>query len=79
MVYFGILHYLEYQQYTIENKRVDLSSVFGTFNSSLTSSDVDVPTGTTDENKMKMNFVPNRNPNILFSSLWVHCFYPKGF
>ena len=62
-----ILHYLEYQQYTIENKRVDLSSVFGTFNSSLTSSDVDVPTGTTDENKMKMNFVPNRN--AIFSSV----------
>ena len=62
-----ILHYLEYQQYTIENQRVDLSSVFGTFNSSLTSSNIDVPTGTTDENKMKMNFVPNRN--AIFSSV----------
>ena len=62
-----ILHYLEYQQYTIENQRVDLSSVFKSFNSSLTSSDIDVPTGTTDENKMKMNFVPNRN--AIFSSL----------
>ena len=62
-----ILHYLEYQQYTIENKRVDLSSVFGTFNSSLTSSDVDVPDVSTDENKMKMNFVPNRN--VTFSSV----------
>ena len=62
-----ILHYLEYQQYTIENQRVDLSSVFKSFNSSLTSSDIDVPTGTTDENKMKMNFVPNRN--AIFSSV----------
>ena len=52
-----ILHYLEYQQYTIENQRLDLSSVFKSFNSSLTRSDIDVPTGTTDESKMKMNFV----------------------
>ena len=56
-----ILHYLEYKDLPIRNQRVDLSSVFGTFNSSLTSSDIDVPTGTTDESKMKMNFVPNRN------------------
>ena len=66
-MFLKILHYLEYQQYTIENQRVDLSSVFGTFNSSLTSSNIDVPTGTTDENKMKMNFVPNRN--AIFSSV----------
>ncbi len=62
-----ILHYLEYKDLPIRNQRVDLSSVFGTFNSSLTSSDIDVPTGTTDENKMKMNFVPNRN--AIFSSV----------
>ena len=62
-----ILHYLEYQQYTIENQRLDLSSVFKSFNSSLTRSDIDVPTGTTDESKMKMNFVPNRN--AIFSSV----------
>tara|TARA_B100001564_G_C20581036_1_gene643134 strand:+ start:331 stop:1044 length:714 start_codon:yes stop_codon:yes gene_type:complete len=62
-----ILHYLEYRDLPIRNQRVDLSSVFGTFNSSLTSSDIDVPTGTTDENKMKMNFVPNRN--AIFSSV----------
>lgn len=62
-----ILHYLEYKDLPIRNQRVDLSSVFGTFNSSLTSSDIDVPTGTTDESKMKMNFVPNRN--AIFSSV----------
>ena len=62
-----ILHYLEYQQYTIENQRLDLSSVFKSFNSSLTRSDIEVPTGTTDESKMKMNFVPNRN--AIFSSV----------
>ena len=62
-----ILHYLEYQQYAIENQRIDLSSVFKSFNSSLTRSDIDVPTGTTDESKMKMNFVPNRN--AIFSSV----------
>ncbi len=62
-----ILHYLEYEGYKIPNQRVDLSSVFGSFNSSLTSSDVDVPTGKTDEKKMKMNFVPNRN--AIFSSV----------
>ena len=62
-----ILHYLEYQQYTIENQRIDLSSVFKSFNSSLTRSDIDVPTGTTDESKMKTNFVPNRN--AIFSSV----------
>ena len=62
-----ILHYLEYKDLPIKNQRVDLSSVFGTFNSSLTSSDIDVPTGTTDESKMKMNFVPNRN--AIFSSV----------
>ena len=62
-----ILHYLEYEGYKITNQRIDLSSVFGSFNSSLTSSDVDVPTGKTDESKMKMNFVPNRN--AIFSSV----------
>jgi 7-cyano-7-deazaguanine synthase len=62
-----ILHYLEYKGYVIPNQRVDLSSVFGSFNSSLTSSDVDVPTGKTTESKMKMNFVPNRN--AIFSSV----------
>ena len=62
-----ILHYLEYQQYAIDNQRIDLSSVFKSFNSSLTRSDIDVPTGTTDESKMKMNFVPNRN--AIFSSV----------
>ena len=62
-----ILNYLEYEGYKIPNQRVDLSSVFGSFNSSLTSSDVDVPTGKTDESKMKMNFVPNRN--AIFSSV----------
>ena len=62
-----ILHYLEYKDLPIRNQRVDLSSIFGTFNSSLTSSDIDVPTGTTDESKMKMNFVPNRN--AIFSSV----------
>jgi len=62
-----ILDYLEYKGYVIPNQRVDLSSVFGSFNSSLTSSDVDVPTGKTTESKMKMNFVPNRN--AIFSSV----------
>ena len=62
-----ILHYLEYKEYKIPNQRVDLSSVFKSFNSSLTSSDIDVPTGKTNESKMKMNFVPNRN--AIFSSV----------
>ena len=63
-----ILHYLEYSGHLkITNQRIDLSSVFKSFHSSLTSSDVDVPTGKTDESKMKMNFVPNRN--AIFSSV----------
>ena len=62
-----ILFYLETVGHKIKNKRIDLSSVFNSFNSSLTSSDVDVPTGKTDESKMKMNFVPNRN--AIFSSV----------
>ena len=62
-----ILFYLETVGHKIKNKRIDLSSVFNSFNSSLTSSDIDVPTGKTDESKMKMNFVPNRN--AIFSSV----------
>ena len=63
-----ILHYLEYSGHLkITNQRIDLSSVFKSFHSSLTSSDVDVPTGKTDESKMKLNFVPNRN--AIFSSV----------
>ena len=62
-----ILHYLDYEGYKITNQRIDLSSVFKSFHSSLTSSDVDVPTGKTDESKMKLNFVPNRN--AIFSSV----------
>ena len=62
-----ILFYLETVGHKIKNKRIDLSSVFSSFNSSLTSSDIDVPTGKTDESKMKLNFVPNRN--AIFSSV----------
>ena len=62
-----ILHYLEYSGHKIPNKRIDLSSTFNSFNSSLTNSDIDVPTGKTDESKMKLNFVPNRN--AIFSSI----------
>ena len=46
---------------------MNLASFMGKFNSSLTSDGIYVPSGKTDEDKMKTNFVPNRN--AIFSSL----------
>ena len=45
---------------------MNLSSFMSKFNSSLISDAIYVPTGKTNKNKMKLNFVPNRN--AIFSS-----------
>jgi 7-cyano-7-deazaguanine synthase len=61
------LKYLKSKKFNIHHTYMNLSSFMGKFNSSLTSDGIYVPTGKTDETKMKSNFVPNRN--AIFSSL----------
>jgi 7-cyano-7-deazaguanine synthase len=61
------LRYLKSHKFDVTHTTMNLASFMGKFNSSLTSEAVYVPTGKTDENKMKTNFVPNRN--AIFSSL----------
>ena len=61
------LRYLKSHKFDIHHTYMNLSSFMGKFNSSLTSEGIYVPTGKTDETKMKSNFVPNRN--AIFSSL----------
>ena len=60
------LRYLKSHKFDIHHTYMNLSSFMGKFNSSLTSEGIYVPTGKTDETKMKSNFVPNRN--AIFSS-----------
>lgn len=61
------LRYLKFHKFDITYTNMNLSSFMSKFNSSLTSDAIYVPTGKTDKNKMKLNFVPNRN--AIFSSL----------
>ena len=61
------LKYLKSYKIDINHTYMNLSSFMSKFNSSLTSKGIYVPTGKTDESKMKSNFVPNRN--AIFSSL----------
>ena len=61
------LKYLKSYKFDISHTYMNLSSFMSKFSSSLTSKSIYVPTGKTDENKMKSNFVPNRN--AIFSSL----------
>ena len=61
------LKYLKSYKFYVKHTYMNLSSFMGKFNSSLTSKGIYVPTGKTDKNKMKSNFVPNRN--AIFSSL----------
>lgn len=61
------LDYLKEHNFNVNHIHMDLSGFMGNFNSSLTSDSVNIPTGKTDKDKMKLNFVPNRN--AIFSSL----------
>ena len=61
------LRYLKSHKFDVEHTTMNLAAFMSKFNSSLTSEAVYVPTGKTDEDKMKTNFVPNRN--AIFSSL----------
>ena len=61
------LRYLKSHKFDIKHTYMNLSSFMSKFNSSLTTDAIYVPAGKTDENKMKLNFVPNRN--AIFSSL----------
>ena len=61
------LRYLKSHTFDINHTYMNLSSFMSKFNSSLTSDAIYIPTGKTDEDKMKLNFVPNRN--AIFSSL----------
>ena len=61
------LRYLKSYKFEVQHTTMNLASFMGKFNSSLTSDGIYVPSGKTDEDKMKTNFVPNRN--AIFSSL----------
>lgn len=59
--------YLRENGYNINHEIVDLSSVMGMFNSSLTDPNIKVPEGFYAEENMKSTVVPNRN--AIFSSI----------
>lgn len=63
------IEYLKTQlgEHCVEHRIVDLSSIMGMFESSLTTPGIDVPEGHYSEENMKSTVVPNRN--AIFSSI----------
>lgn len=59
--------YLAKNGFEVEHRQVDLSSAMSIFHSALTSTDIEVPKGHYEQEKMKVTVVPNRN--AIFASI----------
>lgn len=58
---------IKFPEQEINYKNVDISSIMGTFSSSLTDKNIKMPEGHYEEENMKLTVVPNRN--AIFSSI----------